>query len=120
MRRAGHVVLRVTDVQRMKSFLEKVAGFQTSGSVDAFFFMSANPVANHHMIAIRPDSGKGGALRMPDARQIGMVSAAYEVASFDDLRTLFGRIARDGAAYGARIVDVRRRGAIEHVRLRRR
>jgi catechol-2,3-dioxygenase len=101
IRRAGHVVLRVTDLMRAKEFLEDVVGFQTYGQEGSFYFLTANPVSNHHMIAVR--SGKSGE-RLPDPRQIGMISISYEVNTFDDLRRLYQRIKQQGPAFGATLL----------------
>jgi catechol 2,3-dioxygenase len=109
IRRAGHVVLRVTDLPRAKEFLEDVVGFQTYGQEGSFFFLTANPVSNHHMIAVR--SGKSGE-RLPDPRQIGMVSISYEVTSFDDLRRLYQRIKQQGPAFGAALLRAEDFGSI--------
>jgi catechol 2,3-dioxygenase len=109
IRRAGHVVLRVTDLPRAKEFLEEVVGFQTYGQEGSFFFLTANPVSNHHMIAVR--SGKSGE-RLPDLRQIGMVSISYEVSTFDELRRLYQRIKQQGPAFGAALVRTEDFGSI--------
>ena len=91
IRRAGHVVLRVTNVAQTKDFLETVVGFTTYGKVGReFYFLTSHPVSNHHMIAIRP--GEPGE-RLPDAdRQIGMVSIAYEMTDLAALRDLHRRM----------------------------
>ena len=109
IRRAGHVVLRVTDVARAKAFLEDVIGFKTyAQSGEHFFFLSAQPVSNHHMIAVRP--GKEGE-RLPDAeRQIGMVMISYEVTDFPELQRIYQRVKEQGADYGAKIVKTEDRG----------
>ena len=111
IRRAGHVVLRVTDAAQTKAFLEKIVGFTTYGRVGRdFFFMTSHPVSNHHMIAIRP--GKVGE-RLPDAdRQIGMASIAYEMTDLAGLHDLHHRIATAGATYPWRILALEDRGAI--------
>jgi catechol 2,3-dioxygenase len=111
IRRAGHVVLRVTDPQRARAFLENVIGFQTFGQEGSFFFLTAHPVSNHHMIAVR--GGRDGE-RLPDARQIGMVSIAYEVSSFDELRRIYQRIKQQGPAYGVTLVRTEDRGTIDN------
>lgn len=110
IRRAGHVVLRVTDPFRAREFLERVVGFQTFGQEgESFFFLTAHPVSNHHMIAVR--GGKGE--RLPDsARQIGMVSVSYEVTDLDELRRLSARIADEGPGYGVSIVQPERQTTI--------
>ncbi len=98
IRRAGHVVLRVTDPERAREFLEGVVGFQTFGQEgESFYFLTANPVSNHHMIAVR--GGRTGN-RLPDPHQIGMISIAYEMSSVAELQRLHQRIAERGAAYG--------------------
>jgi catechol 2,3-dioxygenase len=114
IRRAGHVVLRVTDVARAKAFLEDVIGFTTYvQSGERFFFLSAQPVSNHHMIAVR--SGKEGE-RLPDAdNQIGMVSISYEVTDFEELARIYTRIKALGGNYGAKIVAAEDRGHINTV-----
>jgi catechol 2,3-dioxygenase len=111
IRRAGHVVLRVTDVVQTKAFLESVVGFTTYGRIGRdFFFMTSHPVSNHHMIAVRP--GKAGE-RLPDAdHQIGMVSIAYEMTDLNALHDLQQRIAAAQANYPWRILAVEDRGTI--------
>lgn len=111
IRRAGHVVLRVTDAVQTKSFLETVVGFTTYGKIGRdFFFMTSHPVSNHHMIAIRP--GKAGE-RLPDAdHQIGMVSIAYEMTDLAGLRDLHQRITAAQATYPWRTLALEDRGAI--------
>jgi catechol 2,3-dioxygenase len=111
IRRAGHVVLRVTNVAQTKTFLENVVGFTTYGRIGRdFFFMTSHPVSNHHMIAIRP--GKVGE-RLPDAdRQIGMLSIAYEMTDIAALRDLHQRIAAAEATYPWRILALEDRDAI--------
>ncbi len=109
IRRAGHVVLRVTDVAREKSLLEDVVGFTTFGQAgEHFFFLTSQPVSNHHMIAVRP--GKDGE-RMPEPeRQIGMVMISYEVTDFPELQRIYKRVREKGADYGAKIVRTEDRG----------
>jgi catechol 2,3-dioxygenase len=102
IRRAGHVVLRVTDPGGMKSFLEQVVGFTTVGQEGPLTFLSSHPVSNHHMIAVR--NGKAGE-RLPEPlRHIGMISISYELSSFEELRRLYARISDKGDAFGAKIV----------------
>jgi catechol 2,3-dioxygenase len=111
IRRAGHVVLRVTNVDQTKTFLEKVVGFTTYGKVGRdFYFLTSHPVTNHHMIAVR--SGKPGE-RLPDAeRQIGMVSIAYEMADLAALCDLRQRMNAAAETFGWRILSEEDRGAI--------
>lgn len=100
----------MTDPFRARDFLEKVVGFQTFGQEgESFFFLTAHPVSNHHMIAVR---GGKGARRPEPARHIGMVSVSYEVVDLDELLRLFARIAAEGPAYGVSIVQPVRRTTI--------
>jgi catechol 2,3-dioxygenase len=102
IRRAGHVVLRVTDPGGMKTFLEQVVGFTTAGQEGPLIFLTSHPVSNHHMIAVR--NGKAGE-RLPEPlRHIGMISISYEVSTFEELRRLYARISDKGEAFGAKIV----------------
>jgi catechol 2,3-dioxygenase len=114
IRRAGHVVLRVTNPFMARDFLEQVMAFQVTDQVGkAFFLMTANAVSNHHMIAVRP--GKPDE-RLPDAdRQIGMISISYEISTLDELRRLYQRIKEHGAAFGFRILRTEDRGNIYNV-----
>ena len=111
IRRAGHVVLRVTDVVQTKAFFETIVGFTTYGRIGRdFFFMTSHPVSNHHMIAVRP--GKAGE-RLPDAdHQIGMVSIAYEMTDATALHDLHQRIVAAQAVYPWRILALEDRGVL--------
>jgi len=117
IRRAGHVVLRVTDPFLTREFFERILGFQTScAQTESFFLMTANPVSNHHMIAVR--DGKTGE-RLPDPEHhIGMISIAYEVTSPEALRDLQARIRDEGPRYGFTIVGTEDRGTTENVIVR--
>lgn len=108
IRRAGHVVLRMREPLLARDFFEQVVGLQTFGQEgDSFFFLTAHPVSNHHMIAVRG----GGAKRLPEPdRQIGMISVAYEVTDRDELQRLAERIAAQGASYGVTIREPLARG----------
>ena len=99
IRRAGHVVLRVTDPLAEQAFFERVLGFQTTGQIGpSFFFLTPNPVSNHHMIALR--AGKAGE-RLPDPeRQIGMIAIVYEVVSPAALERIAARVHEQGPAFG--------------------
>jgi catechol 2,3-dioxygenase len=84
-----------------RDFLEQVLGLQTSGQEgESFFFLTAHPVSNHHMIAVRG----GAAKRLPEPhRQIGMISIAYEVTGLEELQRLAERVDEQGASYGVKI-----------------
>lgn len=103
IRRAGHVVLRVTDPVAEQAFFERVLGFQTTGQIgSSFFFLTPNPLSNHHMIALR--AGKAGE-RLPEPeRQIGMIAIVYEVVSPQALERLAERVRQQGPAFGVTLV----------------
>lgn len=102
IRRAGHVVLRMRDPFKAREFYEQVVGMQTFGMEgDSFFFLTAHPVSNHHMIAVRGGSAK----RLPAPDQIGMISIAYEVTDEEELRRLAARIEEHGPEYGVTMLQ---------------
>jgi len=103
IRRAGHVVLRLREPGVARDFLEQVLGMQTSSQEgDWFFFLTAHPVSNHHMIAVR--GGAGSRLPEPD-RQIGMISIAYEMTDQGALQRLAAEVAERGATYGVTVTQ---------------
>lgn len=103
IRRAGHVVLRVTDPFAEQAFFERVLGFQTTGQIGpSFFFLSANALSNHHMIALR--AGKAGE-RLPEPeRQIGMIAIVYEVVNPQALQHIAESIGEEGPAFGVTLL----------------
>jgi catechol 2,3-dioxygenase len=103
IRRAGHVVLRMREPLIARDFLEQVLGLQTAGQEgESFFFLTAHPVSNHHMIAVRG----GAAKRLPEPdRQIGMISVAYEATDLEELQRLAERVDEQGARYGVKVTD---------------
>lgn len=106
VRRAGHIVIRVADVDRSVKFFNDVLGLTIIGSTARdMYFMTADFEANHHMVLVRP--AKPGA-PPPDAG-VGMAQASFEVRSFADLKALYARL----KAAGARIDRSEDRGAIK-------
>ena len=84
IRRVGHLVLRVKDVERSKRFFEKVMGFPVVAQNErGMVFFSTDVKDNHHMLAIMP--GKEGAA-MPTRDQIGMQHVSFELGSFAELQ----------------------------------
>lgn len=108
VRRAGHVVIRVADVERAAKFFAEVLGLTIIGSTARqMYFMTADFEANHHMVLVRP--AKIGAPPPEAGRAVGMAQASFEVGSFADLKALYGRL-EDA---GARIDRSEDRGAIK-------
>ncbi|HTN70947.1 MAG TPA: VOC family protein [Methylomirabilota bacterium] len=92
IRRTGHLVLSVKDLQRSKRFFTEVMGFKISGESDnGMIFFSPDFNDNHHMLAIR--QAKQGA-EMPDKTRVGMDHVAYELGSFAELQDAY-RIFKD-------------------------
>ncbi len=97
VRRAGHVVIRVADVERSSRFFTEVLGLTIIGSTARkMYFLTADFEANHHMVLVRP--AKPGAPPADAGAPIGMAQASFEVGSFADLRALHGRLLEFGAA----------------------
>ena len=89
IKRTGHLVLRVKDLDRSKKFFTEILGLELTGeNARGMLFFSSNFQENHHMLAI-VQAGPGEP-RLPDpATQVGMVHVAYELASFADLQEAY-------------------------------
>ena len=84
IRRVGHLVLTVKDVERSKQFFEKVLGFPVvAQNQRGMVFFSTDVKDNHHMLAIMP--AKEGAA-MPTRDHIGMQHVSFELGSFAELQ----------------------------------
>jgi catechol 2,3-dioxygenase len=108
VRRAGHIVIRVADVDRSVKFFNDVLGLTIMGSTARqMYFMTADFDANHHMVLVRP--AKPGAPPPDAGGGVGLAQASFEVGSFADLKALYARL-NDA---GARIDRGEDRGAIK-------
>ena len=84
IRRTGHLVLRVKDLERSKRFFTEVLGLpQVGDNGKGMLFFSTDVKDNHHMLAIR--QAIDGA-HLPDPEQVGMEHVAYELGSFAELQ----------------------------------
>ncbi|HEX6004679.1 MAG TPA: VOC family protein, partial [Burkholderiales bacterium] len=84
VRRVGHLVLRVKDIQRSRRFFEEVLRFPVVGQNErGMVFFSTDREDNHHMLALVP--GKEGAAT-PKPDQIGMQHVSFELGSFAELQ----------------------------------
>jgi catechol 2,3-dioxygenase len=94
IKRTGHLVLRVKDLERSKRFFTEILGLQLTGdNGKGMLFFSSDFKTNHHMLAILR-AGQGEAPMPEPERQIGMHHVAYELSSFADLREAY-RIFKD-------------------------
>lgn len=87
IRRTGHLVLRVADLERSKRFFTGILGLPLVGeNAIGMLFFSTDSKENHHMLAIR--QAKEGAA-MPDQERVGMEHVAYELGSFTELQEAY-------------------------------
>ena len=87
IRRTGHLVLRVKDLERSKRFFTEILGLPLVGdNGKGMLFFSPDVNDNHHMLAIR--QAKDGA-PLPDPEQVGMEHVAYELGSFAELQDAY-------------------------------
>lgn len=87
IRRTGHLVLRVKDLERSKRFFMEVLGLPLVGdNGKGMLFFSTHPDDNHHMLAIR-QAEEGAPL--PTEQQVGMEHVAYELGSFEELQEAY-------------------------------
>ncbi len=81
VRKLGHVVFRVSDVERTTKFWTEIMGFQVSdrNEIGMVFLRHAS---DHHTIALAPAKDKSG---LPEKEQVGFDHCAFEVPSVADL-----------------------------------
>jgi catechol 2,3-dioxygenase len=90
VKRVGHLVLRVKDVERSKRFFQEVMNLPVVAQNDrGMVFFSADVKDNHHMLAIMP--AKEGAA-MPQHDQVGMQHVSFELGSFAELQDAWRRL----------------------------
>ena len=90
IKRVGHLVLRVKDVERSKRFFEEILGFPVVAQNErGMVFFSTDVKDNHHMLAIMP--AKEGAA-MPQRDQVGMQHVSFELGSFAELQDAWRRL----------------------------
>jgi catechol 2,3-dioxygenase-like lactoylglutathione lyase family enzyme len=83
VRKIGHVVFRVRDVDRSVRFYTEVLNFRvTEPGRNGMVFLNIG--SDHHTIALMP-AGEGGAARQPDEGHLGVDHFAMEVESIDTL-----------------------------------
>jgi catechol 2,3-dioxygenase len=94
IKRVGHLVLSVKDVERSRRFFEDVLGLPVVAQNErGMVFFSTDVKDNHHMLAIMP--GKQGAA-MPTPDQVGMQHVSFELGSFAELQDAYRRLKDKG------------------------
>jgi len=87
VRRVGHIVLRVKDIEVSKRFFEDVLHFPVVAQNErGMVFFSTDVEDNHHMLALVP--GKEG-LTMPSPDHIGMQHVSFELGTFAELQEAY-------------------------------
>lgn len=96
IKRVGHLVLRVKDVERSRRFFEDILGFPVVAQNErGMVFFSTDVEDNHHMLAIMP--AKEGA-PMPSPDQVGMQHVSFELDSFAELQDAYRVFKEKGVA----------------------
>ena len=87
IKRVGHLVLRVKDVERSKRFFMEILGFPVVAENErGMVFFSTDVKDNHHMLAIV--QAKEGAA-MPTPGHVGMQHVSFELGSFAELQEAY-------------------------------
>ena len=94
IRRVGHLVLRVKDVERSKRFFQEILGFPVVAQNErGMVFFSSDVKDNHHMLAIMPGKEGAGA---PTPDHVGMHHVSFELGSFAELQDAWKRLKDEG------------------------
>ncbi len=87
IRRVGHLVLRVKDIERSKRFFQEILGFPVVAENErGMVFFSTDVKDNHHMLAIV--RAKEGAT-MPTSDHVGMQHLSFELGNFAELQEAY-------------------------------
>lgn len=85
VRKAGHLVVRVTDPAATAAFFQEVIGFGRKGVLQrGMHFLTSDFDDNHHMLLVRP--AKPGATAQDARSAVGMAGVSYQftdAAAFD-------------------------------------
>lgn len=85
----GHLVLRVRDVNASERWYQDILGLHTTHSMPGqMVFMSANDKASHELALMQLGPDAPG----PESDRVGLYHFAWEMESFDDLKTLYKHI----------------------------
>ena len=84
IKRVGHLVLRVKDVERSKKFFQEILGFPVVAQNErGMVFFSTDVKDNHHMLALMPAKEDAP---MPTPDHVGMQHVSFELGSFAELQ----------------------------------
>ena len=83
IRKLGHVVFRVQDVERSIKFYTEILNFRIS-DINEHGMVFFNSCGDHHTVAIAPAAARAEA-QQPAREQLGLSHFAMEVASVDEL-----------------------------------
>ncbi len=87
IRRVGHLVLRVKEIERSKRFFQEILGFPVVAENErGMVFFSTDVKDNHHMLAIV--QAKEGAT-MPTSDHVGMQHLSFELGNFAELQEAY-------------------------------
>src|ERR1051326_1236413 len=80
IKRTGHLVLKVKDLERSRKFFTEILGLPVVGEAPqaGFLFFSPDVEANHHVLAIRQAAA---CAPLPQPDDMGREPVAYELAS---------------------------------------
>lgn len=93
----GHLVLRVRDVEKSEKWYADVLGLHTTNKrAGRMVFMSAGDSASHELalMSLGPDAPG------PESNRVGLYHFAWEMESFDDLRTLYQEMKQKNVKIG--------------------
>ena len=92
IKKLGHVVFYVSDVERSTRFYTDVLNFRVSDvNENGMVFFTA--CGDHHTIAIAPATA-GAEAKQPEKGQLGMSHFAMEVGSLEELNTVMKNLGR--------------------------
>src|SRR5262245_42112692 len=100
IRRTGHLVLRVKDLERSRRFFTDVMKLPVvADNGHGMLFFSSDVNDNHHMLAIRQAEDGASA---PAQNQLGMTHVAYELGSFAELQEAYKALKEKTSRSGTR------------------
>jgi len=94
IKRVGHLVLRVKDLERSKRFFMEILGFPVVAENErGMVFFSTDVKDNHHMLAI-VQAKEGAAMPTPD--HVGMQHLSFELGNFAELQEAYRLLKEKG------------------------